>query len=47
MMDPICDEKLVFLLGKKKKKTSKEYFCITHAAECNILAIKKVFQLVN
>lgn len=46
MMDPICDEKLVFLLGKKKK-TNKEYLCITHAAECNILAIKKAFRLVS
>lgn len=28
MMDPICDEKLFFLLGKKKKK--KKNICAYH-----------------
>lgn len=37
-MDPICDEKVSFPTGEKKKE-DKEYLCITHAAECNILAI--------
>lgn len=37
MINPRCEEILV----GKIKKTSKEYVFITHAAECNILAIKK------